>query len=148
MTQGAHRGRRWCVSVIAEAHCSCVRQQQKQNKTKQAHILAEEGADEAAKRHLIPNRAVAKGVQLRLLRQRVVKAEGSPKGTGGSTCTPGLPYLRHLNSCGSKAWCPMGCFFVRIPMESKRKAEGSNETTSLTEPIHRHVVTSFGRRPL
>jgi hypothetical protein len=34
--------------------------------------LAEEGADEAAKRYLIPNRAVAKGVQLRLLRQRVV----------------------------------------------------------------------------
>jgi hypothetical protein len=34
--------------------------------------LAEEGADEAAKRHLAPNRVVAKGVQLRLLRQRVV----------------------------------------------------------------------------
>jgi hypothetical protein len=34
--------------------------------------LAEEGADEAAKRYLIPNRVVAKGVQLRLLRQRVV----------------------------------------------------------------------------
>jgi hypothetical protein len=34
--------------------------------------LAEEGADEAAKRYLIPNRAVAKGVQLRMLRQRVV----------------------------------------------------------------------------
>jgi hypothetical protein len=34
--------------------------------------LAEEGADEAAKRHLVPNRVVAKGVQLRLLRQRVV----------------------------------------------------------------------------
>ena len=35
--------------------------------------LAEEGADEAAKRHLIPDRVVAKGVQLRLLqRQRVV----------------------------------------------------------------------------
>ena len=33
--------------------------------------LAEEGADEAAKRYLIPNRVVAKGVQLRLLRQRV-----------------------------------------------------------------------------
>ena len=33
--------------------------------------LAEEGADEAAKRYLIPNRVVAKGVQLRL-RQRVV----------------------------------------------------------------------------
>jgi hypothetical protein len=34
-----------------------------------------QGADEAAKRHLIPNRAVAKGVQLRrLLRQRVVMA--------------------------------------------------------------------------
>jgi hypothetical protein len=32
----------------------------------------EEGADEAAKRYLIPNRVVAKGVQLRLLRQRVV----------------------------------------------------------------------------
>jgi hypothetical protein len=30
----------------------------------------EEGADEAAKRYLIPNRVVAKGVQLRLLRQR------------------------------------------------------------------------------
>jgi hypothetical protein len=36
--------------------------------------LAEEGADEAAKRYLIPNRVVAKGVQLRLLRQRVVVA--------------------------------------------------------------------------
>jgi hypothetical protein len=36
--------------------------------------LAEEGADDAAKRHLIPNRVVAKGVQLRLLRQRVVMA--------------------------------------------------------------------------
>jgi hypothetical protein len=34
--------------------------------------LAEGGADEAAKRHLTPNRVVAKGVQLRLLRQRVV----------------------------------------------------------------------------
>jgi hypothetical protein len=34
--------------------------------------LAEEGADEAVKRYLIPNRVVAKGVQLRLLRQRVV----------------------------------------------------------------------------
>jgi hypothetical protein len=34
--------------------------------------LVEEGADEAAKRYLIPNRVVAKGVQLRLLRQRVV----------------------------------------------------------------------------
>jgi hypothetical protein len=34
--------------------------------------LAEEGAAEAAKRYLIPNRAVAKGVQLRLLRQQVV----------------------------------------------------------------------------
>jgi hypothetical protein len=34
--------------------------------------LAEEGADEAAKRYLIPNRVVAKGVQLRLLRHRVV----------------------------------------------------------------------------
>ena len=33
--------------------------------------LAEEGSDEAAKRYLIPNRVVAKGVQLRL-RQRVV----------------------------------------------------------------------------
>jgi hypothetical protein len=33
--------------------------------------LAEEGADEAANRYLIPNRVVAKGVQLRLLRQRV-----------------------------------------------------------------------------
>jgi hypothetical protein len=31
--------------------------------------LAEEGADEAAKRYLIPNRVVTKGVQLRLLRQ-------------------------------------------------------------------------------
>jgi hypothetical protein len=37
--------------------------------------LAEEGADEATKRYLIPNRVVAKGrVQLRLLRQRVVMA--------------------------------------------------------------------------
>jgi hypothetical protein len=34
--------------------------------------LSEEGADEAAKRYLTPNRVVAKGVQLRLLRQRVV----------------------------------------------------------------------------
>jgi hypothetical protein len=34
--------------------------------------LAEEGADEADKRHLIPNRVVAKGVQLRLLRQAPV----------------------------------------------------------------------------
>jgi hypothetical protein len=35
--------------------------------------LAEEGADEAAKRYLIPNRVVAKGaVQLRLLRQQMV----------------------------------------------------------------------------
>jgi hypothetical protein len=36
--------------------------------------LAEEGADEAAKPYLIPNRVVAKGVQLRPLRQRVVMA--------------------------------------------------------------------------
>jgi hypothetical protein len=36
--------------------------------------LAEGGADEAAKRYLIPNRVVAKGVQLRMLRQRVVMA--------------------------------------------------------------------------
>jgi hypothetical protein len=36
---------------------------------------AGEGADEAAKRHLIPNRAVAKGVQLRLLRQVVMGAQ-------------------------------------------------------------------------
>jgi hypothetical protein len=36
--------------------------------------LEEEGADEATKRYLIPNRVVAKGVQLRLLRQRVVMA--------------------------------------------------------------------------
>jgi hypothetical protein len=34
--------------------------------------LSEEGADEVATRYLIPNRVVAKGVQLRLLRQRVV----------------------------------------------------------------------------
>jgi hypothetical protein len=34
--------------------------------------LAEKGANEAAKRYLIPNHVVAKGVQLRLLRQRVV----------------------------------------------------------------------------
>jgi hypothetical protein len=34
--------------------------------------LVDEGADKAAKRHLIPNHVVAKGVQLRLLRQRVV----------------------------------------------------------------------------
>jgi hypothetical protein len=34
--------------------------------------LVEEGADEVAKRYLIPNRVVAKRVQLRLLRQRVV----------------------------------------------------------------------------
>jgi hypothetical protein len=34
--------------------------------------LAEEGADDAAKRYLIPNRVVAKGVRLWLLRQRVV----------------------------------------------------------------------------
>jgi hypothetical protein len=34
--------------------------------------LAEEGADEAPKRYLTPNRAVAKGVQLRVLWQRVV----------------------------------------------------------------------------
>jgi hypothetical protein len=34
--------------------------------------LAEEGADEAVKRYLTPNRVVAKGVQLRVLRQRVV----------------------------------------------------------------------------
>jgi hypothetical protein len=52
--------------------------------------LAEEGADEAAKRYLIPNRGVAKGVQLRLLRQRV--GDDSPKGTGG--CAPTPPALR------------------------------------------------------
>jgi hypothetical protein len=44
--------------------------------------LAEEGTDEAAKRYLIPTRVVAKGVQLRLLRQRVVvtaqKAQAAP----------------------------------------------------------------------
>jgi hypothetical protein len=34
--------------------------------------LAEDGADEAAKRCLIPNRVVAKGAQLRMLQQRVV----------------------------------------------------------------------------
>jgi hypothetical protein len=34
--------------------------------------MAEEGVDEAAKRYLIPSRVVAKRVQLRLLRQRVV----------------------------------------------------------------------------
>jgi hypothetical protein len=40
--------------------------------------LAEKGADEATKRYLIPNRVVAKGVQLRalgLLRQRVVMTD-------------------------------------------------------------------------
>jgi hypothetical protein len=41
--------------------------------------LAEEGADEAAKRYLIPNRVVAKGVQLRLLRQRVVMTAQNPQ---------------------------------------------------------------------
>jgi hypothetical protein len=34
--------------------------------------LAEEGADEAARRYLIPRHVVPKGVQLRLLRQQVV----------------------------------------------------------------------------
>jgi hypothetical protein len=53
--------------------------------------LAEEGADKAAKRYLIPNRVVAKGVQLRLLRQRVVMA-AHPKGTSG--CAPPPPSLR------------------------------------------------------
>jgi hypothetical protein len=53
--------------------------------------LAEEGADEAARRYLIPNRVVAKGVQLRLLRQRV-GGDDSPKGTGG--CAPTPPALR------------------------------------------------------
>jgi hypothetical protein len=41
--------------------------------------LLEEGADEAAKRYLIPNRVVAKGVQLRLLRQRVVMRAQKPQ---------------------------------------------------------------------
>jgi hypothetical protein len=53
--------------------------------------LAEEDADEAAKRYLIPNRVVAKGVQLRLLRQRVVMT-AQAKGTGG--CAPPPPSLR------------------------------------------------------
>ena len=56
--------------------------------------LAEEGADEAAKRYLIPNRVVAKGmkgVQLRVLRQRA-GGDASPKGTGGCAHTP--PALR------------------------------------------------------
>jgi hypothetical protein len=46
--------------------------------------LAEEGADEAPKRYLIHNRVVAKGAQLRLLRQRVVMT--AQNGTGG--CAP------------------------------------------------------------
>jgi hypothetical protein len=53
--------------------------------------LAEEGADEAAKRYPIPNREVAKGMQLRLLRQRV-RGDDSLKGTGG--CAPTPPSLR------------------------------------------------------
>jgi hypothetical protein len=44
--------------------------------------LAEEGANEAAKRYLIPNRVVAKGVQLRLLRQRVVMAAQKAQADG------------------------------------------------------------------
>jgi hypothetical protein len=56
----------------------------------------EEGADKAARRYLIPNRVVAKGVQLRLRllrqRQRVVMAAQKPKGTGG--CAPPPPSLR------------------------------------------------------
>jgi hypothetical protein len=45
--------------------------------------LAEEGADEAAKRYLIPNRVVAKGVQLRMLRQRVVMVMAAQKAQAG-----------------------------------------------------------------
>jgi hypothetical protein len=60
-----------------------------------------------------------------------------------STRTSGLPYLCHLNFCGSRTWwLPHGLFLrshTHIPMESKRKAERSKETTSLTEPIHRHT---------
>jgi hypothetical protein len=53
--------------------------------------LAEVGADEAAKRYLIPNRVVAKGVQLRVLRA-AAGGDDSPKGTGG--CAPTPPSLR------------------------------------------------------
>ena len=52
--------------------------------------LAEEGADEAAKRYLIPNRVVAKGVQLRLLRQRVVMSAQKAQ----ADCAPTPPALR------------------------------------------------------
>jgi hypothetical protein len=51
----------------------------------------EQGADEAAKRYLTPNRVVAKGVQLRLLRQRVVMTAQS-KGK------------RHRRMCSSTAF--------------------------------------------
>jgi hypothetical protein len=54
-------------------------------------MLAEEGADEAAKRHLIPNRVVAKGVQLRA-DAAAAGGDDSPKGTGG--CAPTPPALR------------------------------------------------------
>jgi hypothetical protein len=62
--------------LVLSAFCFCA-QSAKRAEIRDARAarstqLAEEGADEAAERHLIPNRAVAKGVQLRLLRQRVV----------------------------------------------------------------------------
>jgi hypothetical protein len=60
--------------------------------------LAEEGADEATKRYLIPNRVVAKGVQLRLLRQRVVmaaqKAQADPIEDLCAFCAHRRPSMR------------------------------------------------------
>jgi hypothetical protein len=53
--------------------------------------LSEEGADEAAKRYLIPNRVVAKEVQLRLLRQRVVMTAQKAQ---ADVCAPTPPALR------------------------------------------------------
>jgi hypothetical protein len=44
--------------------------------------LAEEGADEAAKRYVIPNRVVAKGVQLRAPAAAAAGGDDSPTGTG------------------------------------------------------------------
>jgi hypothetical protein len=52
--------------------------------------LAAEGADEAAKRYLIPNRAVAKGSAAPAA--AAAGGDDSPKGTGG--CAPTPPSLR------------------------------------------------------
>jgi hypothetical protein len=80
--------------------------------------LVEEGADEAAKRYLIPNRVVAKGVQLRLLRQRVVMTAQKAQ---ADVCAPTPPALRTtgVGRCGGETRRAR-----RVPQRSPGKGVG------------------------